>query len=251
MEYPGQLLPALPVVLSNIPREGYNITRDGLESLPRGLRESYCGKFYIEFLPIRQEPHLVAQYPNHAIIKIDFAERFCEYEGVCIDIAADFDGSVTKADLSFKRHVPGKMLVMPLFYREASQDTARTFQFFPPPWTDLRRLENLIATITRCGLQHFDFFDKGEMRLFLRGCRDFVYQTFLQLVFAGYIDNRIVMTWPIDIPLLHGARTVSDIMGKRFGERGDVLKHPIRRGRFRIYQRQVRGELQYESDNRE
>ncbi|KAI1209358.1 uncharacterized protein F4807DRAFT_426446 [Annulohypoxylon truncatum] len=173
MNFQGQDLPTTSVPPGNISRGSYNLTSNDIECIPSELRNSYCAHFYVEFFEIHKEAHLTPEYPNHAMIGIEFAEKCGEYEGVVIDIVADFDDIVSRGDLDFSEHTPGKMVILPLEYKDASPITTRTFQFSPPPQTAPRLLGDVLASITKAGLQHFDF--SGEMGgPLLRGCRDFM-----------------------------------------------------------------------------
>ncbi|KAI0889330.1 uncharacterized protein GGS22DRAFT_184908 [Annulohypoxylon maeteangense] len=231
----------------NFPRVDYNITRDSIDNIPRGCRRSNCERFYLEFLEVGRGPRQLQQYPNYAYIKIDFARNFGEYEGVGIFILPDLDGSVPVDGVDFSEHIPGKMVVVPLPYTQVSGASVRAFQFSTPSRSDSMPLGGLLSSMTRTGMQHFDFCQSGGRNSLLRGCRDFVFQMLIHMMLSGHIDGGARTIWPASRYGLPDVKGVSDTMGKQFGPGMDA-ENLIRRGRFRNFQRKVATSSKYEPE---
>lgn len=182
----GRALPDLPPPTPLLPDHahvGYDIG-----AIPSRLQNVLCRTFYVEFYerpapvesPERKSwnwPNLRSPQsragqptPNSARIKIDFQDGPVErYYGISIEMVANPGSANEPADLDFSRYTPGKMLVRPTQYPEASTRAAGAFQFAPQALR--RRVWQIVQSITEVGLHHFDFSGRGEL---LRGSRDFV-----------------------------------------------------------------------------
>ncbi|KAI1460409.1 hypothetical protein F4805DRAFT_417419 [Annulohypoxylon moriforme] len=187
-------------------------------------------------MELGQGPFDLEQYPNYVLIKIDFEKNFGKYQGASILIVPDRHGSVTKGNIDYSQHACGVMIFVPLEYQFPSPNSARTFEFSLPPGAKLRPLRDMLTSITKVGLQYFDFVQVKRTGK-LRGSRDFIYQTLVHLASAGFIDDKIIMMWPI-VPgwETNVFETISDVIGMHFNNKGG-RRHPIRKGRFRFYQR--------------
>ncbi|KAI0900044.1 hypothetical protein F4806DRAFT_493039 [Annulohypoxylon nitens] len=254
-QYPAEAdVPQTPI-LPDHAHVGYE-----LEAIPRRFRNAQCAEFYVEFFENMTEPpppgrsrwsftdlhfrspRASQQNPNSAQIKIDFVEEVNErFRGVSIEIVANPGAADERTDLEFSKHTPGRIIVRPVQYREACRRATGTFRLarmgeYP------RSLNDIIRSITDAGLHHFDFNKEGDSML--RGSRDFVYQVLMHLRGRQYVDDLITEIWPIELRQ-NNWQALPDVMGKRFSD-GKFNEHPIRRGRFRIYQRRTPNPPQYE-----
>ncbi|KAK7425173.1 hypothetical protein QQX98_000088 [Neonectria punicea] len=204
--------------------EGYNLTEDP-EDLPLVYRDAICDRLFVEFLKLSEE----REGKNHAILKVDFKDNVDgSYEGARIMMTVEFEITIVESNGSRSAHQPGKLLVKPVKYQQASHKSIRTCEVSIAPGLSLGYI---IDTLLRSNLHYFYFITIHGQYF---GCRDFVAQALHVLERAQCINPGIEdSTGDSPTPFVFD---IHDTLGMRY-TRDSVAVSPMDRGHFPYYTR--------------